>query len=191
MQKMVENSPLADTVTKKITNHSARKTLVKKLKSNQVAKSDIIGITGHNSEAGLDAYASGDEAQQEAISHAIDNVNVPPRIESASTSTHAISKEDPRILNPCLKLFPHWDINKLFSINDNATTMLKAVPFFQQQQPQQQQAQNVENHFHFHNCTDLKINTFPQQTHGYVSSPPTKKRRRLVIYDVSDSSQEQ
>ena len=69
---MIGNSPLAN-VTKKITNHSALKTLVKKLKSHQLPKSDIICITGHNSEAGLDAYDSDHEVQQQWISHAIDN----------------------------------------------------------------------------------------------------------------------
>ena len=39
-------------IRKKFTNHSARKTLVKKLKSNNVPKSNIIAITGHTTEAG-------------------------------------------------------------------------------------------------------------------------------------------
>ena len=34
-------------------------------------KSEIIGITGHNSEAGLDAYDSGNKEQQRVISNAI------------------------------------------------------------------------------------------------------------------------
>ena len=59
LKNMVSNS--LHSTTKKFTNHSARKTLVKKLKSSKVPKSEIIGITGHNSEAGLDAYDSGDE----------------------------------------------------------------------------------------------------------------------------------
>ena len=57
---------------KHITNHSARKTLVKWLKQNNVAKSEIISITGTSAEAGLDPYDSGDEKHQ-AISNAIDN----------------------------------------------------------------------------------------------------------------------
>ena len=39
---------------KRFTNHSARKTLVKKLKKAKVQKSDIIGITGHTTALGLD-----------------------------------------------------------------------------------------------------------------------------------------
>ena len=48
---------------------------MKELKRKQLAKSDIITITGHNNEAGLDAYASGDEEQQRLISNAIDNIS--------------------------------------------------------------------------------------------------------------------
>ena len=60
MKRMIENSPHRDS-DKKLINHSARKSLVKKLRQNYIPKSEIIGITGHNSEAGLDAYDSGNE----------------------------------------------------------------------------------------------------------------------------------
>ena len=68
---MIKSSPLRNS-DKKLTNHSARKTLVKKLRQNYMQKSEIIGITGHNSEAGLDAYDSRNEEQQRAVSNAID-----------------------------------------------------------------------------------------------------------------------
>ena len=45
---------------------------MKKLKTARVQKSEIIGITGHNNEAGLDPYDSGDELQQKEYSHVID-----------------------------------------------------------------------------------------------------------------------
>ena len=60
MKRMIENSPLRNS-NKKLTNHSARKTLVKKLRQNYIPKSEIIGITGHSREAGLDAYDSENE----------------------------------------------------------------------------------------------------------------------------------
>ena len=52
MKTMISNSPLAGT-SKNLTNHSARKTFVKKLKQKQVPKCDKIAITGHNNERGL------------------------------------------------------------------------------------------------------------------------------------------
>ena len=71
---MIENSPLQNS-DRKLTNYSARKTLVKKLRQNYILKSEIIA---HNSEAGLNAYNSGNEEQQRTISNAIDTVNKDP-----------------------------------------------------------------------------------------------------------------
>ena len=58
MKRMIENSPLRNS-DKKLTNHSVTKTLVKKLRQNYIPKSEVIGITGRNSEAGLDAHDYG------------------------------------------------------------------------------------------------------------------------------------
>ena len=62
MKTMKENSPLKDVCPdKKLTNHSARKTVVKKLKSSGIPKCEIKNTTDHSSEQGLDDYDSGDE----------------------------------------------------------------------------------------------------------------------------------
>ena len=74
MKKMKENSPLKELCPeKKITNHSGRKTVVKKMKSSGVPKCEIKNITGHASTQGLDDYDSGDEREQQMISRIIDN----------------------------------------------------------------------------------------------------------------------
>ena len=44
---------------------------MKKLKENDVLKSKIISIVGHDTEGGLDPYHSANENQQRAISNAI------------------------------------------------------------------------------------------------------------------------
>ena len=88
MKNMVKKTPLALS-GKKLTNHSARKTVVKKLKKARIQKSDIIGITGHSNEAGLDPYDSGDEQQQKEYSYAIDNI---PTCSSSSPKQTATSK---------------------------------------------------------------------------------------------------
>ena len=67
MKDAISKSPLE--TLKHITNHSARKTLVKRLKQNNVAKSEIISITGHST----DPYDSVDEKQQQVISNVILN----------------------------------------------------------------------------------------------------------------------
>ena len=58
---------------KNLTNHSARKTVVKKLKSSGIPKCEIKNITGHASAQGLDDYDSGDEREQQITSRAIDS----------------------------------------------------------------------------------------------------------------------
>ena len=63
MKDLISNSTLQNN-GKHLENHSARKTLVKKLKQQLFPKSEVISITGHNREVGLDAYDSGDEVQQ-------------------------------------------------------------------------------------------------------------------------------
>ena len=74
MKKMKLNSPLTDLCPeKRITHHSARKTVVKKLKSSGIPKCEIKNITGHTSAQGLDDYDSGDEREQQMISNIIDN----------------------------------------------------------------------------------------------------------------------
>ena len=74
MKTMKENSPLKDVCQdKKLTNHSARKTVVKKLKTSGIPKCEIKNITGHSSEQGLDDYDSDDENEQRIMSNIIDN----------------------------------------------------------------------------------------------------------------------
>ena len=52
---------------RRLTNHSTRKTLVKKLKQVKVPGSEFIKITGKSSEKGLEAYDNGDEAEMRSI----------------------------------------------------------------------------------------------------------------------------
>ena len=53
MKRIVENTELA---TKKLTNHSGRKTVVKKLDDAAVPRSRIMTVTGHRNEKSLDDY---------------------------------------------------------------------------------------------------------------------------------------
>ena len=69
---MEKKSPLAELcANKKITNHSARKTTVRKLKSFGFPKCEIKNITGHSSARRLDAYDSDNEDEMFAMSSAI------------------------------------------------------------------------------------------------------------------------
>ena len=53
---------------KRITNHSARKTLVQKLRDSDVPPTEIVQITGHKNLQSINNYSSPGEKQQMAIS---------------------------------------------------------------------------------------------------------------------------
>ena len=55
----------------KSTNHSARKTVVRKLREAGFAKCEVKNNTGHSREEGLDAYDSGNEKELHAMSTTI------------------------------------------------------------------------------------------------------------------------
>ena len=69
MRNIIKNSKVES--TKKLTNHSARKTLVKKLRTANVERQSIIQVTGHASEKSLDDYDEGNEQEQQVLSHII------------------------------------------------------------------------------------------------------------------------
>ena len=72
MKSLVKDTKLQNS-SKGLTNHSTRKTLVKKLRSNIVQLSMIIRVTGHAQEQSLDDYDKGNETEQRHISHIISN----------------------------------------------------------------------------------------------------------------------
>jgi hypothetical protein len=76
---------------KKLTNHSARKTVVKKLKSCCMPKCEIKNITGHKSEQGLDAYDSGDEREQLMLSNIIDCATTSKTYQQVVPASHQSS----------------------------------------------------------------------------------------------------
>ena len=76
MKNMFQNSTVQYTI-KVFVNHSSRRTLVKKLKQNQVPKSEVISITIHIREAGFDFCENGDEIHQQYLPNIIGNRKKP------------------------------------------------------------------------------------------------------------------
>jgi len=54
-----------------MTNHTARKTVVKKLRAASVERQSIIQVTGHASEKSLNDYDEGSEKEQQQLSKII------------------------------------------------------------------------------------------------------------------------
>ena len=70
MRNIIAGTEIENT-RKKITNHSGRKTLVRKLKAAGVPESSIIKVTGHTTTAGLSAYDPEDEGEFQMMSNAV------------------------------------------------------------------------------------------------------------------------
>ena len=101
MKEMRLNSPLKDLCPdKRLTNHTARKTVVKKLQSQAVQRSDIISITGHTTTGGLDAYDERDNGLQRVLSNMIDGTASSSNTSAqAPRSTCSMTMSRPNLLN--------------------------------------------------------------------------------------------
>ena len=72
MQSIVQNTSVAAS-GKRLANHSARKTVVKKLRAANVEKQSIIQVTGHATEQSHQNYNEGNEEEQRVLSTIISN----------------------------------------------------------------------------------------------------------------------
>ena len=72
---------------KRLTNHSGRKTIVRKLKNAKIPESSIIKVTGHTTPAGLRNYDTADEEEFKEMSDAVSM----PQIVASSSKDSAIS----------------------------------------------------------------------------------------------------
>ena len=127
------NSPLAAN-EKKMTNHSVRKTAVKKMQRKGLSKSDIIAITGHASEKGLGSYDEGDERQQKTLSNIIDGIT-PNSRPSQGTANH----QSPSVLTAPARRPPFKEISaNVLQPRPRYYRAPASYPAFQQFQQHQQ-----------------------------------------------------
>ena len=152
--KQIIKGTSAETNGKKITNHSGRKTCVKKLKRAQVPEESIIKVTGHKTAKGLRAYDEGDHIELQAMSNILSN--------EPSTSTSKAPPPPP----PAFRALTQNLLNNGTQFN----------------QTQQSTEQSGFGAYTFNNC-NVTFNIAPK-TDG-----PTK-RKRMIIYSDSESSQE-
>ena len=149
---------------------------MKKLKRSRVQKSDIIGITGHRSEAGLDPYDSGDEVQQREYSHAIDNhhENAPPL--TCISAVSSMKTFDKSTLPPKhFRFFSDETYKMLSSSNQTSSSNNVSMP---------NPLQSSNPTFNFNNCNVY----FGGHTNN--DKVIKHKTRRLIITSDEESSQE-
>jgi len=146
MKTIIEGTTLEDS-WKTFSNHSARKTVVKKLKTAGLERSSIVKVTGHRNEKSLDDYDEGDENEQRQLSHTIShstNVNSQLARGNSSTSFQSSTNSSRSIFNPSL-----LDAQCGNNFNQTAGFAFQMPSYISGQNDQRQSFMNMN---HFHQC---------------------------------------
>ena len=180
---------------KKLTNHSWRKTTTTKMRKAGASRSEIIEVTGHTNDRGLDPYDMGDEVQQRNMSHVISGVKP-----SLASSSHTISR------------FQHEQQQQ----QQQQHQQQQLQPHPQQQQQRQQRQQQLQQQqiqpcfnllseevytrmatgptlapiLNFWGTTTVNLAAPTQGNDGISVVEETRKRKRVIISSSSESSQE-
>jgi hypothetical protein len=161
---------------KKLTNHSGRKTCIKRLKAAKIPESSIIKVTGHTSTQGLRSYDPEDEGEFSEMSNVIQGVANDVDFEVAggqSTVNQNINKPHPA------KPQPH---SKTFNPFRPFASMIE------QEESTQTSNSFQEAPFKFENCNvTINFNHGGKNTSSSANiESQTHKRKRLIIYSSSE-----
>lgn len=126
MRRIVSNTNIAE--TKRLTNHSARKTSVKKLDDADVPREKIMAVTGHRNEKSLDDYV--DSMNNKQSKHLSEIISGKP-LSTLSTKVNSAnqSKNDEEIHPSISKIpsspwFSSYPSIRLSDIGSNATVTI-------------------------------------------------------------------
>ena len=113
---------------KKLTNHSMRKTAVKKLKAANVPEFSIIKVTGHKGTRGLKRYDPGDQNEFCEMSNALNPPSASPStslsIQSTSSSSLAVLKTNKPSIAVSLISITFLKMLKVKVGNENTSFMI-------------------------------------------------------------------
>ena len=188
MMKSIVANTIVESSDKKFTNHSARKTVVSKLKKANVERSGIVKVTGHKTIQSLDDYDEANEEEQRQLSYAIsgrNNFNPQPTV---SREVHG--QQEPllplassaQFLQPPRARMPLQPISmpnsSTFGLKQSSTslnpTMMRA------------QEQNLLNTFNY--CqVSFNFKSCKSSRPAIPSVKPIKRRRVHIIESDSDS----
>ena len=158
MKRIVAGSSL-EASCKKLTSHSARKTLVNKLKKTNVERSSIVKVTGHRNLQSLDDYDEGDEAEQRDLSTKISRRN------NLQISSPSFNIDDKRS-------------------GSTTTNMAFDKPCFSQSLVRHESKHQMFDNS-FHNC-NVTFNVIPPSRSDPDVQISEPKRRRTLMFE-SDS----
>ena len=195
LKNMKKKSPLSSNITnRKITNHSARKTLVRKLRENGFQKCEIKNITGHASEKGLDPYDSGDDFELQQMSNVIGGKRKQLHVEQQPPQHQSLVGSNNRKTNEYFQMFSQF-FKSMINTNDFSPNFSLGIdtepksfpsgtichhPQSFSLKPDSQRNGNV-----FNNCT-ITINNNDSDN----STAKSHRRKRIMIESDSDYSQE-
>ena len=121
MKEIISGTPLENS-GKKLTNHSGRKTLVKKMKQASIPETSIIKVTGHKSTTGLKSYDPGDQAEFQQMSNVISG-----RSNSNNSSSYPLSSLESRTCSSSGNVFNQCSVNINYNVIQNSTKKRKYV----------------------------------------------------------------
>ena len=163
MKSVIKGTTLEDSL-KTFSNHSARKTVVKKLKTAGLERSSIVKVTGHRNEKSLDDYDEGDEREQRQLSHTISHAtNINSQL--ARNSFTPVNSSTSNIFNP---FSPDPQCGNNFN---QAAFAFQMPSYFSDQNDQRQCFMNI-NHFHQCQVTFNMGNTAAPEKPQSASAPP-------------------
>ena len=185
MMKSIVANTILESSDKKFTNHSARKTVVSKLKKANVERSGIVKVTGHKTIQSLDDYDEANEEEQRQLSYAIsgrNNFNPQPTVSREVHGEQEPLASSAQFLQPPRTRMPLQPISmpnsSAFGLKQSSTslnpTMMRA---------QEQNLLNTFNHcqvsFNFKSCKSSRP--------AIPSVKPIKRCRVRIIESDSDS----
>lgn len=197
---IMKNMATCLNTTKKLTNHSMRKTLVSKLKTSGQARNVIREITGHSRESSLDDYDEIGEDQRKDLSHIISGYqdpakeNINPRHQPTSSpqiNTAAVSNvasppcQQAGSQVPTQAFDPSFQCNPLPFQSPSCAPVYPYPTYFNPWLSNNNSSSVIPNVTPtYTGCTINNYYGMPQK------SPSPKKKRRAFIID-SDSDDEQ
>ena len=186
MMKSIVADSILKSSDKKFTNHSARKTVVSKLKKANVERSGIVKVTGHKNIQSFNDTDEANEDEQRQLSYAISGRNnfdpqptvsrETPGIQQEPLATSAQFLQPPRARMPLQPMsMPN---SSAFGSNQSSTslnpTMMRA------------QEQNLLDTFNY--CqVSFNFRSWKSSRQAIPSVKPIKRRRVRIIESDSDS----
>jgi hypothetical protein len=178
MKRIVAGTSL-ESSSKKLTNHSARKTLVNKFKKCNVERSSIVKVTGHQNLQSIDEYDDGDEVEQRALSAKISCPSNSSNVKSIFTAApNIVCQEQQSSASTSSTLSRQYGLNVSRQDTSQTNMAFNNLCFNSAMVRQESQHQMFSSNT-FHNCqVSFTVRSKPSDD---VQSQRQKRRRSFLV----------